>query len=160
MPESRYWLFKSEPQSYSFADLMNEEGRTAEWDGVRNYQARNFMRDDMKIGDRALFYHSSSGGMQVVGTATVVREGYPDFTGMDPKDDHYDPKATPDNPIWYMVDIRGEQELARPVPLSEIKNNPLLQNMVLVKRSRLSVQPMTKEEFEEIASIGGAPEPA
>ncbi len=160
MPESRYWLFKSEPQSYSFADLMNEEGRTAEWDGVRNYQARNFMRDDMKIGDRALFYHSSSGGMQVVGTATVVREGYPDFTGMDPKDDHYDPKATPDNPIWYMVDIRGEQELARPVPLSEIKNNPLLQNMVLVKRSRLSVQPMTKEEFEEIVSIGGAPEPA
>ena len=160
MPESRYWLFKSEPQSYSFADLMNEEGRTAEWDGVRNYQARNFMRDDMKIGDRALFYHSSSGGMQVVGTATVVREGYPDFTAMDPKDDHYDPKATPDNPIWYMVDIRGEKELARPVPLSEIKDNPLLQNMVLVKRSRLSVQPMTKEEFEEIASIGGAPEPA
>ena len=154
MPESRYWLFKSEPQSYSFADLMNEEGRTAEWDGVRNYQARNFMRDDMKIGDRALFYHSSSGGMQVVGTATVVREGYPDFTAMDPKDDHYDPKATPDNPIWYMVDIRAEGKFRHPLSLQEVKAHGGLSDMVLVKNSRLSVQPVTNRQWKIILTLG------
>lgn len=160
MPERRYWLFKSEPMTYSFADLMAEENRTAEWDGVRNYQARNLLRDDIKVGDRVLFYHSNSGGMRVVGTATIVKEGYPDSTAWDPVGDHRDPKASPENPIWYMVDIQGDQELGRPVPLSEIKENPALQNMVLVKRSRLSVQPMTEKEFGEIVSLGGSSTPA
>ena len=95
MAQPRYWLFKSEPTAYSFDNLMNEPDRTAEWDGVRNYQARNFMRDDMKVGDRVLFYHSSAKPLAVVGTATVVREGYPDATAWDPNDRHYDPKSSP-----------------------------------------------------------------
>ena len=156
MPERRFWLFKSEPQAYSFEDLMNEEGRKAEWDGVRNYQARNLIRDDMQVGDRVLFYHSSSGGKQVVGTATIVREGYPDFTALNPSEKHYDSKSTPDNPIWYMVDIRGDEALGKPVSLTDIKANPALQGMILVKNSRLSVQPMTRAEFEEIVAMSEA----
>ena len=124
MPERRFWLFKSEPQAYSFEDLMNEEGRRAEWDGVRNYQARNLIRDDMQVGDRVLFYHSSSGGKQVVGTATIVREGYPDFTALNPQEKHHDSKSTPDNPVWYMVDIRGDQALGRPVSPHGHKGEP------------------------------------
>ena len=156
MPNPRYWLFKSEPTAYSFADLLNEPDRTAEWDGVRNYQARNFMRDDMKAGDGVLFYHSSSTPLAVVGIARIVREGYPDHTAWDPTSDHCDPKSTPDNPIWFMVGIQAEAELARPVTLQEIKENPRLQNMMLVRRgARLSIQPVEKEEWDEIIAIGG-----
>ncbi len=98
MPDRKYWLFKSEPTAYSFADLLAEPDRTAEWDGVRNYQVRNLMRDDMKVGDGVLFYHSSAQPMAVVGTATIVKEAYPDSTAWDPKDKHYDPKSTPGHP--------------------------------------------------------------
>ena len=153
MPTRKYWLFKSEPTVYSFQDLMGEEDRIAEWDGVRNYQARNFMRDDMKVGDGILFYHTG-GVTSVVGTGRIAREAYPDHTGWDPKDKHYDPKSNPDNPIWFMVDIQGETELSRPVPLKEIKENPMLQDMTLVKASRLSVQPVGEKEFEEIVALG------
>ena len=121
MAQPRYWLFKSEPTAYSFDNLMKEPDRTAEWDGVRNYQARNFMRDDMKVGDRVLFYHSSAKPLAVVGTATVVREGYPDATAWDPDDRHYDPKSSPGETVWVVVDIRADQEFARPVTLDEIK---------------------------------------
>ena len=153
---TRYWLFKSEPTAYSFDDLMNEVDGWAEWDGVRNYQARNFMRDDMKVGDQILFYHSNAKPMAVVGIASVVREGYNDFHGLDPDDQHYEPKATADNPIWSMVDIKGERSLGRPVTLAEIKENPNLTDMLLIRKGmRLSIQPVTKEEFEEIVRVGG-----
>ena len=158
MPERKYWLFKSEPTGYSFSDLLGEADQTAEWDGVRNYQARNFMRDQMKVGDGVLFYHSSTGTPAVVGTAEVVREGYPDSTGWDPKDKHYDPKSTPDSPIWFMVDIRAKEEMARPVTLQEIKGLPQLQSMLLVRRGmRLSIQPVTRAEWDEIIALGSVP---
>ena len=158
MAEKKYWLFKSEPTAYSFDDLMNDPDGWAEWDGVRNYQARNMMRDDMKVGDSILFYHSNAKPMAVVGIASVVREGYDDFHGLDPDDKHYDPKATPEKPIWSMVDIKGERPLARPVTLAEIKENPRLKDMLLIKKGmRLSLQPITKEEFDEVVSQGDKP---
>ena len=156
MPEKRYWLFKSEPNAYSFTDLMKEPDGWAEWDGVRNYQARNSMRDDMKVGDGILFYHSAVKPMAVVGIASVVKEGYDDFHGLDPEDDHYDPKATQENPIWSMVDIKGERALGRRVTLDEIKANPRLKDMQLVRKGmRLSIQPVTEDEFDEVISMGG-----
>ena len=147
MAERRYWLLKSEPGSYSYADLQGEEGHTAEWDGVRNYQARNLLRDEIKIGDGVLFYHSSTKPQAVIGTAVVVREGYPDDTAWDPSSDHPDPKSTPDKPIWYMVDIEAEREFKRQVTLAEIRDTPGLEKMVLVNKSRLSVQPVRLEEW-------------
>ena len=158
MAERRYWLVKSEPNTYSFSDLQREDDRTAEWDGVRNYQARNTMRDDMKDGDGVLFYHSNVKPMAVVGTATVVGEGYPDDTAWDPSSEHPDSKSTPDKPIWYMVDIKAESEFARPVTLEEIKQTPGLEKMALVNRSRLSVQPVRPEEWRIIVDLGSAPE--
>ena len=156
MAEKKYWLFKSEPTAYSYDDMMNDPDRWAEWDGVRNYQARNMMRDDMKVGDSILFYHSNAKPMAVVGIASVVREGYDDFHGLDPDDKHYDPKATPEKPIWSMVDIKGERPLARPVTLAEIKDNPKLKDMLLIRKGmRLSIQPITKEEFDEVVEQGG-----
>ena len=155
MAERRYWLFKSEPTAYSFADLLNEPDRTAEWDGVRNYQVRNFMRDDMKVGDGVLFYHSSAKPLAVIGTARIVSESYPDSTAWDPADKHYDPKSTPDNAIWLMVDIQAEKEFARPVTLDEIKQSPKLQDMLLVRRGmRLSIQPVTQQEWDEVVAMG------
>ena len=155
MAERRFWLFKSEPSAWSFADLMAEPDQTAEWDGVRNYQVRNFMRDDMKVGDGVLFYHSSAKPLAVVGTAQIVKESYPDSTSWDPADKHYDAKTSPDNPTWLMVDIKGEQEFKRPVTLEEIKQNPKLQDMLLVRRGmRLSIQPVTKEEWDGVVSLG------
>ena len=155
MAERNYWLFKSEPTAYSFADLMSEPDQTAEWDGVRNYQARNFLRDEIKEGDGVLFYHSSADPTAVVGTAVVVRGGYPDHTAWDPSSDHPDPKSTPDNPTWYMVDIRGEAELPRPVTLAEIKANPELADISLRKRPRISVHPIRLEEWRLILEMGG-----
>ena len=158
MAEKRYWLFKSEPTAYSFSHLLGEENQTAEWDGVRNYQARNSLRDEIKTGDGVLFYHSSTGSPAVVGTASVVRDGYPDETAWDPQSKHPDPKSTPDNPIWFMVDIKADHEFARPVTLKEIKENPQLQNMLLVRRGmRLSIQPVTRDEWDEILALGNQP---
>ena len=154
MTERRYWLFKSEPTAYSFSDLMGEQDRTAEWDGVRNYQARNFLRDEVAEGDGVLFYHSSAKPTAVVGTAVVVRSGYPDDTAWDPDSDHPDPKSTPEKPIWYMVDIKGEAELPRPVTLAEIKANPALQDISLFRRPRVSIHPITAEEWEIILEMG------
>ena len=154
MAEQRYWLLKSEPTAYSFADLMAEEDQTAEWDGVRNYQARNFLRDEIKEGDGVLFYHSSTDPTAVVGTAVVVRSGYPDDTAWDPNSDHPDPKSTPENPIWFMVDIKGEAELDHPVTLGQIKANPRLQDISLAKRPRISVHPIEKQEWDVILEMG------
>ena len=154
MTAIKYWLMKSEPSDYSFEDLKGEENQTAEWDGVRNYQARNLLRDEIKVGDRVLYYHSNSKPSAVVGTAYVVREGYPDFTAWDPTAKHPDPKSTKDDPIWYMVDIKADRTFQRIVSLKEIKSIPELSEMVLVKNSRLSVQPVLQDEFDLIVELG------
>ncbi len=155
MAERKYWLFKSEPTAYSFSDLLKEPDRTAEWDGVRNYQVRNYMRDEMKVGDGVLFYHSSAKPLAVVGTASIVREAYPDSTAWDPNDRHFDQRSTPDNPVWLMVDIKAEQEFAHPVTLPQIKAHPQLQDMLLARRGmRLSIQPVTQPEWEEVVGLG------
>jgi len=147
MKKINYWLVKSEPSDYSFCDLLAETNQTAEWDGVRNYQARNILQNDMKIGDKVLYYHSNSNPSQIVGTAIVVKEGYPDFTAWDPKSKHYDPNSTAENPKWFMVDLKAEKLLKNPISLQDIKKNIYLTDMVLVKNSRLSVQPVTSKEW-------------
>lgn len=148
----RYWLLKSEPDCYSIDDLQRD-GQTF-WSGVRNYQARNFMRDDMKVGDGVLFYHSNAEPPGVAGLAEVVREGYGDFTALDPGDDHYDPKATPENPIWTMVDVKFVRKFVEPIPLPELKETPGLEEMVVTKRgSRLSVQPVSEEEWTIVTTM-------
>ena len=155
MADRKYWLFKSEPTAYSFSDLLKEPDQTAEWDGVRNYQVRNYMRDDMKVGDGVLFYHSSAKPLAVVGTASIVKEAYPDNTAWDPNDKHFDKRSTPDDPVWLMVDIKAEQEFAHPVTLPQIKANPQLQDMLLARRgTRLSIQPVTPQEWEEVVGLG------
>ncbi len=150
----QFWLMKSEPTVYSFDDLLGEPDRTAEWDGVRNYAARNAMRDRMKVGDGVLFYHSNSKPNAVIGYATVVKSGYPDYTAWDPGSDHPDPRSTPENPIWFMVDIRAENKFRYPVTLQAIKAHRDLQDMTLVKNSRLSVQPVTNREWKIILTMG------
>ena len=144
---------KCEPAAYTIGDLARD-GQTS-WEGVRNYQSRNFMRDEMQVGDGVLFYHSSAKPMAVIGTARIVRESYPDSTSWDSAEKHYDPKSTPDESIWLMVDIQADQEFVRQVTLQEIKQNPRLETMLLVRRGmRLSVQPVTKEEWDEVVSLG------
>ena len=149
-----YWLFKTEPSAFSLDDLKKRPDMTEHWDGVRNFQARNFLRDAIRKGDLVLFYHSNIPEPAVVGIAKVVREGYPDFTALDPGSDHFDPKATVERPIWYMVDVRYVETLKRPVTLAAIKANPLLASMPLVNRSRLSIQPVTEEEWRIIHAMG------
>ena len=145
---SRCWLLKSEPEAFSWDDLWKSPGRTTSWDGVRNYQARNFMRDGMRTGDRVLFYHSSTEPTAIVGVAEVVREAYPDPTAFDPADPHYDPKSKRNAPTWVTVDIRAVRPLDRPVTLAMLRQTPGLEGMVLLQRgSRLSVQPVTEEEW-------------
>ena len=150
----QYWLMKSEPGEYALEDLKKQNGQTDHWDGGRNDQARNFLRDQMKVGDGVLFYHSGK-KPGVVGTAKIVRAGYPDHTAWDPKSKHFDPKSRPDNPIWFMVDIRFESEFENPIPLKELRGVPALKDMILLRRgNRLSVMPVTKKEFETIARLG------
>jgi predicted RNA-binding protein with PUA-like domain len=150
-----FWLMKSEPGEYALDDLKSEPDQTEHWDGVRNYQARNFMRDDMQVGDGVLFYHSGK-KPGVVGTARVVRTGYPDHTAQDPKNNHFDPKSTPENPIWFMVDIKFESEFTAPIPLKALRDVAALKDMLLLRRgNRLSVMPVTKKEFETIVKLGG-----
>ena len=152
-----YWLFKTEPGCFSFNDLKNRPDQTEPWDGVRNFQARNFLRDSVKKGDLVLFYHSNIAEPAVVGIAEVVREGYPDTTALDPAAEHFDPKASPANPIWFMVDVRYREALPRSVTLEQIKANPALSDMPLINRSRLSIQPVADGEWLEILAMGGKP---
>lgn len=151
----RYWLFKSEPACFSFQDLQNRPNATEHWDGVRNFQARNFLRDDIKTGDQVLFYHSSIPEPAIVGLCTVTQEGYPDHTALDPASDHFDPKASPDKPVWYMVDVQAGQPLPHAVPLAVIRQHPLLGDMPLLNRSRLSIQPLTSEQYYILIQLGG-----
>lgn len=151
----RHWLFKSEPSCFSFQDLQARPDATEHWDGVRNFQARNFLRDEIAVGDRVLFYHSSIPEPAIVGLCSVVRAGYPDHTALDPSADHFDPKASAEHPIWYMVDVRADQSLPQPVLLATIRQHPLLQEMPLVNRSRLSIQPLTADQFCILLQLGG-----
>ena len=151
----RYWLFKSEPSAYSFDDLVADG--VSEWDGIRNYQARNLLRDEVQEGDGVLFYHSNAKPMAVVGTATVVRNGYPDHTAWDPGSEHPDPKSTPEKPLWFMVDIKAEQRFAHPVTMEQLRRAPGLEQMTLLRQGRLSVQPVTAEEWESVLDMGSTP---
>lgn len=151
----RHWLVKSEPSTFSFDDLLASPKRTTGWDGVRNYQARNHLRDGMKRGDLVFFYHSSTEPTAIVGVAEVAREAYPDPTALDPKHPHYDPKSKADAPSWVMVDLRAVEPLARPVTLAELKGTKGLERMVLLQKgSRLSVQPVSSEEWDIIYALG------
>lgn len=151
----KYWLVKTEPSVFSWADLKKSKNKTTCWDGVRNYQARNFLRDEMKIGDLVLFYHSNAEPLAVMGVCEVVKEGYPDHTQFDTENIHYDEKANPKNPTWFMVDIKFRDDFTRPVTLDQIKANPKLKDMKLVQKgNRLSVIPVTKIEFDEIVKMG------
>lgn len=147
----QYWLMKSEPDVYSIDDLKKDG--TTFWDGVRNYSARNLMRDKMKIGDRVLYYHSNANPPGVVGIAEVVKESYPDHSQFDEKSKYHDPKATREKPRWFMVDIEYVEKLPRTVTLPEIKDTAALSDMVLVNRSRLSVQPVKKSEYDLILKM-------
>jgi predicted RNA-binding protein with PUA-like domain len=151
----RHWLLKTEPEAFSFDDLLRAPRKTAGWDGVRNYQARNFLRDEMKKGDRVLIYHSNADPPSVVGVAEIVREGYPDPTQFDAKNDHYDPAAREDDPRWFQVDVKAVQKLRRPVSLDELRSVKALAKMPLLQRGqRLSVQPVGEREFELILELG------
>jgi predicted RNA-binding protein with PUA-like domain len=154
-----YWLFKSEPGSFSIDDLKNRPDMTEHWDGVRNYQARNFLRDEVKVGELVFFYHSNIPEPAVVGIAEVVRAGYPDFTALDPASEHFDPRSSAGNPIWYMVDVRYVADFKQPVTLATIKWHPLLEEMPLVRRSRLSIQPVTPEQWQIILALAGVTGP-
>ncbi|MBA2665371.1 MAG: EVE domain-containing protein [Bradymonadaceae bacterium] len=152
-----YWLMKTEPDVFSIDDLK-ERGREP-WDGVRNYEARNFMRDAMRPGDAVLFYHSNASPSAVVGIAEVGSDPYPDPTQFDESSDYYDAKATCAKPRWHMIEVAYVRHLARPVALSEIKANASLAEMALLKRSRLSVCPVKPEEFDEILRMADEEQP-
>ncbi len=159
MPPKRarhYWLMKSEPDVYSFDDLCAEPSGATLWDGVRNYQARNTMRDLMKKGDRVFFYHSNTKPPGIAGLAEVVREAYDDPTQFDPDNKYFDPKSSPDNPRWQLVDIGPLDRLPRLVSLDELKANPRLEGMEVIRKgSRLSVQPVSASEWKEVLRMAG-----
>ncbi|UCG62718.1 MAG: EVE domain-containing protein [Candidatus Zixiibacteriota bacterium] len=153
MPK-RYWLFKNEPDCFSIDDLENTSRQTTGWEGVRNYQARNFLRDEVKEGDEVLFYHSNANPPGVVGICRVVRGGYPDPTALDPRSKYYDPRSTKDKPRWYMVDIKLTNRLVDIIPLSTLKKTPGLENMMVTQKgSRLSIQPVTPGEWRTILRL-------
>ena len=153
MRPTGYWLMKSEPSTFSIDDLICSPRRTTCWDGVRNYQARNFMRS-MALGDQVLFYHSNADPPAVVGIAEVVKTAYPDSTQFDKKDKHYDPESKPSDPRWDMVDIKYVRKFTRPLTLDELRKETKLKGMVLLKKgSRLSVQPVTQLEWQHIINL-------
>ena len=150
----KYWLMKSEPDVYGIEHLAKEKDQTEHWDGVRNYQARNMMRDDMKKGDKVFFYHSNCDVPGIVGIAKVVKEGYVDFTAFDPKQKYYDPKSDPENPRWYMVDIQLVRKLKRVISLHELKTYPQIEEMPLVRRgNRLSVMPVEADQWKFVLGL-------
>lgn len=152
----RYWLMKSEPSAFSIQDLRKVRNQTTSWDGVRNFQARNFMRT-MKKGDRVLFYHSNAEPPAVMGVAEVVTEAYPDDSAFNPKDIHYDPRSTPARPLWDMVDIKLARIFPAPIPLDRLRQEPGLKRMELLRKgSRLSVQPVRPEEWKIVLELAGS----
>jgi predicted RNA-binding protein with PUA-like domain len=149
-----YWLFKSEPETYSFSSLLAEPDRTTGWDGVRNYQARNFLRDTIQVGDEVLFYHSNGDPPSIAGIAEVVRAGHPDPTALDPRSSHYDPKSDPAHPTWYQVSIKAKKAINPPLGLPRLRDVPELAGMELLRKgSRLSIQPVTESEWTAIMAL-------
>ena len=149
-----YWLLKTEPNCFSFADLCAAPDRTTGWDGVRNFQARNFLRDQVRVGDGVLFYHSSADPPAIAGIAEVVRAGHPDPTAFDPKAPHHDPKSDPANPTWYQIAIRAVRAIDPPIGLPRLRGVKGLENMELLRKgSRLSVQPVTAAEWDAILAL-------
>lgn len=148
-----YWLFKAEPDVYGIHHLAAERQQTGRWDGIRNYQARNFLRDQVASGDEVFIYHGHCKSIGIVGTARVVKAAYPDPTQFNPESDYYDPKATAEAPRWYSVDICLEKEFSATIPLAEIKRQPQLADMVLLKQGRLSIQPVTPEQWTAIMQL-------
>jgi len=149
-----YWLMKSEPDAFGIDDLVNMPDQTEHWDGVRNYQARNMMRDAMKIGDQVFFYHSNCKVPGIVGIMEVVREGYPDHTAFDPTVKYFDPKSDPAKPRWMMVDIKYIRHTKRTISLSELKGHDMLENMPLVRKgNRLSIMPVSEQEWNYILGL-------
>ncbi len=145
---------KSEPSEFSINDLKNNPDKTEPWDGVRNYQARNMMRDDMKKGDQVFFYHSNCDEPGIVGIMTIHKEGYPDPTAFDPNDKHYDPKSDPDNPRWILVDVKYKRKFKRTISLKELRNHKQLKDMKILQRgNRLSITPVTKKEWDYILGL-------
>jgi predicted RNA-binding protein with PUA-like domain len=154
MPNVRqYWLMKSEPDAFSIDDLARAPKQTTCWDGVRNYQARNFMRA-MRVGDQVLFYHSNAEPPAIIGLAEVMKTAYPDHTAFDPKDKHYDPKSRPAKPLWEMVDVKFVRKFRKPLGLDTLRTIPALKKMELLRKgSRLSVQPVRPEEWNTIITL-------
>lgn len=153
-PNRQYWLLKADPNTFSLDDLWALPERTTHWDGVRNFQARNFMRDEMKKGDLAFFYHSGGDSPGVVGVVEIVREGYPDHTASDPKDPHFDPREGDGKVEWSMVDVRGVERFSQPVPLAEMRTRPELEGMPLLKKgNRLSVQKVGAAEWNAVLAM-------
>ncbi|KTD65566.1 EVE domain-containing protein [Legionella spiritensis] len=151
---SNYWLVKSEPSCFSIDDLQKAPEKTTHWDGVRNYQARNFMRDDMAVGDLVFFYHSNCNPPGIAGIAEVTSPAYPDYTAFDPNSEHPDEKSTPDNPRWFMVDVRFKEKFDHLIPLETLKHYPELANMTLLRKgNRLSVMPVGKQEWDFINQV-------
>ena len=149
-----YWLMKSEPDVFGVDDLMKAPRKTDTWDGVRNYQARNMMRDEMKKGDLVFFYHSNCKEPGIAGIMKIAREGYPDHTAFDPKEKYFDPKSDPDNPRWYMVDVRHVRKLKRVITLTELKTHPELDGLPLLRRgNRLSIMPVSEEQWNFILTL-------
>src|SRR5688572_5741711 len=143
-----YWLFKSEPDTFSFDDLKTRPGKREPWSGVRSYQARNYMRDEMRVGDAALFYHSSCPEPGVAGAMTIASEPYPDPSQFDPGSDYFDPKATREKPVWQLVDVAWAKDFKRLVPLETLRSDPALAEMLILRRgNRLSITPLTAKEY-------------
>ncbi len=150
----KHWLMKSEPEAFSIDDLIQSEQQTTHWDGIRNYQARNLMRDQMEIGDLAFFYHSNCKPPAIVGIMQVISKAYPDHTAMDLHSKYYDPKSTTENPRWMMRDFKFVEKFSSPVPLETLKNTASLEQMrVVQKGSRLSITPVTPQEWEIILKL-------
>ncbi|MEN8106913.1 MAG: EVE domain-containing protein [Pseudomonadota bacterium] len=149
-----YWLMKSEPDVYGIDHLQAAKRKTDTWDGVRNYQVRNMMRDDMQKGDLAFFYHSNCKEPGIAGIMKIARAGYPDFTAFDPTEKYYDPKSDPGNPRWYMVDVSYVKKLKRVITLAELKACPQLEALPLLRRgNRLSIMPVSKQQWDFILSL-------
>ncbi|MBV8802210.1 MAG: EVE domain-containing protein [Gammaproteobacteria bacterium] len=152
----QYWLFKSEPTTYSIDDLIASPQQTTSWEGVRNYQVRNFLRDDIKVGDKAFFYHSNCNPPGVAGIIEIVKSGYPDNTALDKKSKYFDPKSTTENPIWYQVKVRFIKKFSHIISLEDLKTFPELKHMQLTRKgNRLSISKVTESEWNFICSYYG-----
>ena len=151
-----YWLFKSEPDAFSIDDLIAMKRKTDHWDGIRNYQARNLMRDQMKKGDLGFFYHSSCKVPGIVGTVEIVKEAYPDHTALDKNAKYFDPKSTEENPRWVMVNVKFKQKFSEVLSLTQLRAVKSLSDMMLLRKgSRLSIQPVSKKEWNIINKLAG-----